>query len=178
MNRVIFADIVDDGNNAFGWFESIWNEMVDDFLPINGNLNHITPFSDFLKVKLFKMMKQYREFLVLYDIDTCRDIILNEMEEFLPELINEAITQGLMTNEYWTNFTSMGDITNKSNNKVNYTGFGLTNQQGQFSSSENQATSSGSLARLQHISFLQTYSTRKCREFISSLKSKIFQLIY
>lgn len=177
MNRNFFMELLDEGNIEFGWFEEQWNQMLDDLQLLN-NVNHLSDYSEYVLRKLKKIMLKYRKYYILFDIDTGREIIIDEIENFGPELIYDAITQGFMTNEYWTNFNTLGDVSSTGQSKVNYSGFGLTNQQGQYSGTENKSTSTGTTARLQHIAFLQSYTSKKCDSFVERLKSKLFQLIY
>lgn len=177
MNRTILANIMDDGPDRNKFFTDTWNEMLASLQALK-NVNHLQDFSDYVLRKLTKMFQQYRPVQLLYDLETGRNMLVSSIESFGPELITEAISLGLMSDSYWNDFDTLGDITNTSNSKVNYTGFGLTNQQGQYSSNEAKAVSSGSTSRLQHITFLQNFTVGKCEAFVEKIKRDMFQLIY
>lgn len=154
-------------NNCFNMYKTI--------IQVPANLQS---YVNLVVAKMKVKMKVMKEFESLYDLDTSRDMFIDMVNDMFPEFITNSIVNGLMMNASWLDFDNLGKASGKSENIQSYSGFAITNQQGQFTKNNNTMEQTGGMSKLQYISYLQGYIDEKIAKFVYNFKKNMLKLIY
>lgn len=139
--------------------------------------NEIDKYLTYIVFKAENALKPLLAMESLYDQEASFEVLENIFNTYGLSLYTNAILHSLLLNNSFRDFDNIGKLINDNEQLIGYQGFDLTNQDGNFQSIKNKATTLGS-QRLQYMGVLDVSAKQIVDNIARDIKKNLLRLIY